>query len=518
MGKAPDSTERQSTSQTELDGKPLLAETFTAEPRIALVRLVVLVLILPLLWLEIIPSQSKMVLTGLTALIGAYILGALILLPRLPYRPRRDLFLTIDILAVTALVYFTGRINSTLLFLFYLPILAAAVRVDVRHAFLSAAAVSLIVIWMWNLTTGGLPSLGPIAYKVGVFTFGSLLMAFFFGILAQETRLSLARASLGRVLEEKLAEATAQVRHRLQELEFFYDLSRRLASATETPDVLKAITEAARQQMDAPFSAIFLYERLGGGLSLAHARGIGAEDLGPIMYACADRLAAGSTGPQSVEVAGGGQWTRAVYVPIAADGRLIGAICSGGREGWTYREQALSGLRNVADQGGVALERAYLLEDLQRLALADPEARLYSREQLDRILRDEIKRAAQLGAPFVLVKLQLVGMAELSTRRGESAVDLVLRRAGLLILESVRRVDVVAQAAGGEFFVLLPMTNAEAARKFATQVHERLRKDVIAAKLVSSSEGPNSTIAIAAFPDDGMTVEELYFGAQNVLV
>ncbi|MBI2973072.1 MAG: hypothetical protein HYY39_04700 [Armatimonadetes bacterium] len=160
-------------------------DTATMERRIALVRLVILFAIFPLLWWDVISPESEMALTGLTALIAAYILGTFLILPRLRAAPRKDIFLSIDIVAAAALVYFTGGINSSLLFLLYLPILATAVRLDQRQTFLSAIAVSAIAVWMWSAAEGGLPSLGSVAARVGVFSFGSLFTALIFGTVRE---------------------------------------------------------------------------------------------------------------------------------------------------------------------------------------------------------------------------------------------------------------------------------------------------------------------------------------------
>jgi hypothetical protein len=164
-----------------------------AERRVTGVRVLVLFCIPPLLWWNVVPPANEPALTGLTILIASYILSIFFLLPRLRYRPRKDFFLTIDILAASALVFFTGGVQSSLLFVLYLPMLAAAIRFDLRNTFLSSLSVSAIVAWMWSVGEGGLPSLGPIASRVGLFTFGSLVLALFFGTLAHETRLSAAR-------------------------------------------------------------------------------------------------------------------------------------------------------------------------------------------------------------------------------------------------------------------------------------------------------------------------------------
>lgn len=502
-----------------MTGSAMTVQAFTTEKRIALVRLIVLFSLLPLLWWDVISPESKIALIWLTTLVTGYILGAAYALPLLRLTPRKSIFLTIDILAITAVVYFTGKISSPLLFLFYLPIVAAAVWTDLRHTVLSSLAVSAIVVWMWRQTEEGLPALGPAGYKVALFTFGSILLALYFGVLTQEARLSAVRASLNRILDEKLAEATAQLRQRLSELEVLYDLSRRLSSSTEISEVLATVAESARQAVKAPYSAVFLYEHLGGGLSLAHAQGIHAAETRTMMGACETRLAEGATEPMLVEATWGTLWTRGLCASIRVADRRVGSVCAGGGNDWAYAQTAPDALRNIADQGGITLQRAYLLEDLERLALADPVARLYSPEQFHRILRDEAKRSSQLGAPFTLLKLQIKGFGSMASRIGESTADLLLKRAASIILDSARRAEMqlgqVARGAGGTFSILLPMTSAEAARKFAAKLRERLRDDPTTARLLSASKGLDSVIGVATFPDDADTVEHLDTAVQR---
>lgn len=491
------------------------------ERRIAAVRLVALASLPPLLWWDVIPPPSQVALAWLTVLISAYILVAAFALPRLRYTPRKDLFLVIDILAITALVYSTGRIQSPVLFLFYLPIIAAAVRTDLRHTVLSAVAISAIVVWMWSISEGGVLSLGRSGVKVGLFTSGCFALALLFGLLAQESRLSEARAVLNRALDQKLSDATAQLRQRLAELEALYGLSRRLAGATEVPHVLEAMAESARAQLAAPHGAVFMHDHVGGGLSLAHAQGLPSGDARAVMYACEYRLSERVTAPLMIETAEATLWTRALCAPIRVTDRLIGAVCAGGGPDWRYADSALRVLSNVADQGGIALQRVYLLEDLQRLALADPAVRLFSQEQLSRILVEEVKRSRQLGAPCALLKVQLVGLAELSSRLGEAATDLLVKRAASIILDSARRVDMqvgqVARGPGGTFSIVLPMTTADAARKFASKLRERLEQDPTAARLLSAPRGLDSLIGIAVFPDDAGTMDELHAFTQRAL-
>src|SRR5437870_13677909 len=83
------------------------------ERKVSLIRLSILFALLPILWWDVVSPETKIVLIGLTALLACPILGALIILPRLRAVLRQDVFLTIDILAIAALVGYTAGINSS---------------------------------------------------------------------------------------------------------------------------------------------------------------------------------------------------------------------------------------------------------------------------------------------------------------------------------------------------------------------------------------------------------------------
>src|SRR6266851_3438018 len=137
-----------------------------------------------------------------------------------------------------------------------------------------------------------------------------MVVAVFFSILAGESRLMQERGNLNRRLNDKLDEATEQLRRRLEELEFAYGLSRQLAGATGTAPVLLSVAQAAQQLLRAPYAAVFVAEHAGGELVLAHAAGVADHDAMPVMYASAGRVTTDPSHPVTIHVEGDGAWTR----------------------------------------------------------------------------------------------------------------------------------------------------------------------------------------------------------------
>lgn len=486
------------------------------DQKIAVVRLLVLFALLPLMWWDVVSPDTQQVLIGLTALIAAYILLALFVLPRFPHRLRDDLLLTIDIISVAALVWFTGGIRSSLLFLFYLPILAAAIRLDLRQAILSALAISGIVVWMWNMWEGtqlSLEALESANLRMGLFAGSSLAVAFIFGFMAQEGRILRDRATRNRELNNQLSTATEQLQRRLGELEFAYEFSRRLAAVTDTAAVLVTVTKAAKQLLRAPHGAVFLANPADGEFDAAYSAGLTEQDTAPVMRACA-REVKRTADPFTVEVDGLAALGRALCAPIIVGDRLLGVLCAGGDSEWHPARHAVAVIGHVASQAGIALDRVSLLEDLKRVSVAKPDARLFTREQLDQIIRDELARATQLAVPASLLKVVLTVQEDETPQYADPPSERMHARAAEVVQSIVRRADVVAQGTPGEFFVLLSMTNVSGAKKFVTRLLKELTTDPPLAKLLGGSK-LDIRVGIAMFPQDGVSGAELIYAAQN---
>src|SRR5256712_2064939 len=207
---------------------------------------------------------------------------------------------------------------------------------------------------------------------------------------------------------------------------------------------------------------------------------------------------------------------RAVCAPTMLGGRLLGILCAGGDDQGHPARHSVAVLGHMASQAGIALDRASLLENLQRLATAKPEARLFTRDQFDDILSDEIKRATQLGAPFALLLLLLADVADDNTSRSPAA-DLVHKRFAELVLGSVRRADIVARSDRGALLVLLSLATLASSKKFVDRLWHQLQQDEPLGQLLHADAAPELRVGIATFPDDAVMGAELVFAAQNAV-
>ncbi|SMD10474.1 MASE3 domain-containing protein [Sporomusa malonica] len=166
-------------------------------------------------------------------------------------------------------------------------------------------------------------------------------------------------------------------------------------------------------------------------------------------------------------------------LPLLASGKLQGLIVLG----WNDPMQEVPPgkdlvLSTIASQTAIGLERAYLYDHFQAMALTDPLTRLANRRQLDIYLCREISRTLSYHRPLSLIMLDIDFFKKVNDTWGHLAGDVILQRMGAMIKERFRPTDMSARYGGEEFAVVLPETCLEEAANLA----ETFRQYIEAAK------------------------------------
>jgi diguanylate cyclase (GGDEF)-like protein len=111
---------------------------------------------------------------------------------------------------------------------------------------------------------------------------------------------------------------------------------------------------------------------------------------------------------------------------------------------------------------------------LQQENITDPLMEIFNRRYLERRLKEEVLRSQRYQLPFSILMLDVDYFKNINDTYGHQVGDIVLKKIGQLILNSVRESDVVARYGGEEILVILPNTIDSEAVVFA----ERLRQTV----------------------------------------
>lgn len=474
-----------------------------------LVRILILSTLIPATWLGIItvPPAGAVATIGVLA---AYVVVLGVGQRRVPILRRPDLILVLDLTVITALLVLSGSLNSPFLYLYYLAILEAAVTLDLRQSLAAAIATAGLLVLLW--TAGGQAATFTTAgFQLGAFMAGAFLLALVLGMVAQEHKASLQRARWTLELDRRLAEATRELKERVDELETYNGIARQLSGELRLESVMDALLAAFRKLVGAEHGVGHVVTEA-GALHAAVSHGTPPrETKGLILPAVADGsdVLIEARGPADQPA---GWWCSSALVR------------SGQPRAWlsAYRETPFDlsdavrrRVQGLATQSVAAVEAARLHEEVQRMIRTDPTRALCPWPTFEQLVRDEIDRCRSLVLVFSIAEVQLEDYA--SSRTEAQDRDLALRRAVNLLRAPLRRVDILSYDGAGRFAMLLPRVAKVRAIEQTQELVSRLERDDVAARLFMVSRLALSA-GVVSFPEDGTTPSDLMAGLEGMLV
>jgi diguanylate cyclase (GGDEF)-like protein len=146
-----------------------------------------------------------------------------------------------------------------------------------------------------------------------------------------------------------------------------------------------------------------------------------------------------------------------LWHPVMGDRESVGLLAVGWREpvaGISLRLQSMIEL--LGAEAAVAIGRADMFGELERLARTDELTGLPNRRDWEERLPAELARAARADQPVCVAMLDLDLFKDYNDRRGHQAGDRLLSQAATAWAAVLRRYDVLARYGGEEFSLLLP--------------------------------------------------------------
>jgi diguanylate cyclase (GGDEF)-like protein len=130
--------------------------------------------------------------------------------------------------------------------------------------------------------------------------------------------------------------------------------------------------------------------------------------------------------------------------------------------------------------------------------------------KLFEVLHAEICRSERTGREFSLLLLDLDGLKKINDQHGHLVGNRALCRLAQTVRDCSRTVDTAARHGGDEFALVLPETNADAARIVGHRIIELLSRD---------SEAPQLSVSVgvAGYPSDATTIGTLLYAADRSL-
>lgn len=164
----------------------------------------------------------------------------------------------------------------------------------------------------------------------------------------------------------------------------------------------------------------------------------------------------------------------------------------------------------------LSLANLKLRKTLNEQATRDPLTGLFNRRYLNETLPRELHGALRRDAHLCLAMIDLDHFKRFNDTFGHDTGDLVLREAGRLLQENLRKSDVACRYGGEEFVLVLP----DATLADAKQRLDELR--LLFEKLEIRQSGQlmamtTISVGVAMAPEDGTTMEELMRAADEAL-
>lgn len=212
---------------------------------------------------------------------------------------------------------------------------------------------------------------------------------------------------------------------------------------------------------------------------------------------------------------------------IPSQGRAIGKILAGPREGLPYQSGDLDKLRHYATLIGRMLDVSQRIAALREIAMTDDLTGLPNRRLLLATLDATLARAARDRSSVTLLLFDIDDFKHYNDRYGHAAGDQVLRETSRLFRRCCRQQDVVARYGGDEFVVLFwqseqPRVPGSRHPTDALDVLDRFRKELVTHEFTSLGPDGKGSLSIsgglASFPWDAQRASDLIAQADRALL
>jgi diguanylate cyclase (GGDEF)-like protein len=445
---------------------------------------------------------------------AAYVLITTFVHPPMPAtRAHRTVVLTtLDILLITWLVHATDGVSSELYILYYLPVLQAGLRLDLRDA-VGASVLATVCYLFVGLVSG--PVRVPIqstgVLRMATFSISAIVIAILLGLLAKQARSQRSE----RERAQELLNRTSAI----------YEIARALNATLDLDDLVAALAETAVRECGADAARVTLvtddreldvreavgrpdvFRQADAGLDAANWIMKNEEILAIKAERVSPRTAEGMKPP--------GEMRHYLGAPMIAKGRLVGVIEMALRGGEGFRDVDEDLLTVISAQAAVAIDNARQYGRAQLLAMTDRLTGLWNHAELHQRLREEIARAQRHGRPMSLLFADLDNFKAFNDTHGHRMGDELLREVAARLRATVRRTDFAARYGGDEFAVILPETSING----ASVACDNLRRTIGGEPFKIGSQRVRVTVSggLAAYPEGGATAEDLIDACDRAL-
>lgn len=206
-----------------------------------------------------------------------------------------------------------------------------------------------------------------------------------------------------------------------------------------------------------------------------------------------------------------------LMVPLISGENVLGVLRVNSQQPDIYQSWDEEVLSTLANQAATALEKAFLVAQMEEMAIRDGLTGAFNHRYFQERLEEEIAKAERYNKDLSLILTDVDHFKKFNDQYGHPEGDRVLRTVTRLVQETIRnRVDTLARYGGEEFAVILPESDANAAQDTA----ERIRKRVESHLFEDGKGGVyrvTLSLGYASYPFDARTPSNLIHCADTAL-
>lgn len=199
-------------------------------------------------------------------------------------------------------------------------------------------------------------------------------------------------------------------------------------------------------------------------------------------------------------------------LPLIVDGKFKGVLWLWGE---SLQENDLPAMSIFASQVAIALQNAYLMETVNKMALTDELTGIFNRRHFFELAEHEFSSARRYHLPLTAIILDIDHFKGFNDRYGHIIGDQVLRNVAQALQANLRSNDILGRYGGEEFSIIMPVTDIKAARKVAL----RLKKSVsdVTIETDSGLVGVHISIGVAELSGEMSTLLNLIDRADQAM-
>ncbi len=324
-------------------------------------------------------------------------------------------------------------------------------------------------------------------------------------LVASEVALAVMNARL----HERIKTDAAQMASLVQ-------LANAIGSSADLPTIMRLALDSMRHLFDCTSGLIYRVDEKDGTMRCMESFGYSDEILARLVsppfpriedcwavseehLICIDDLSVTNVACRTLEKIGQGS---SICVAIKAEGRTLGVLHIRSERPNAFGEEDQQMALAFADQVGLALQRAILFEEINRLAITDPLTGVFNVRRLEAVLADEIGRARRYKRPVSFLMVDVDNLKSYNDTMGHQQGDIVLSQIASIVDSSTREVDKVFRYGGDEFCVVLPETDSDEAIVVAEKVRRAVAEFHFAQEEKVGEAGITISAGVATFPKD----------------